>query len=661
MNLLLIALGVCILGAIASIVVSGAIGRTLGFALLGIAGIFALGSAAVGLSTAPQRIAFGRFEAHAILRLDPTAGFFIGVLGAVAILVAIYALGPRSRDERRTGRTASASACAILFASFLACSADDVLLFIFAWELLALAFYWAIAYSGTDESAPQSAYFTIVVTHVAGACIVAALLFLAHAAGGFEVGAVVVAGHTLGAPAAGLVLVLLLVGFGAKFGMLPMQAWLPYGYSSAPSVVAALMAGGALNAGFYGVTRFIVGFPNPPAWFAIAVICIGAVTAFFGIAWACAQRDVRRLAAFSSVENGGIILTALGVAIAGGILHNPMLVGFGIATAFVLIAAHAVAKTTLFLATASIADACTTTSFERLGGLSRAMPVVTVAMLIAGMSLAALPPLAGFVGEWLVLEALMQAFRTGNVAFEVAFALSGATIGVAAGVAVVAFTKLIGIGMLGAARSPEATRAAHAPKSSWRSASLSLGSLAIVGVGVLAVPLLHAIGPSIDGIAGARASEAMIGTFPLIQPTFAGFSSIAPSNLGVMLVGFTAFFWLVARCFRRTPGRSTPAWTSGEPYRAWTQYTGTGYANPTRVILDAGMRTTRDVETEEGSYSSDIRPFFDLPFYRAFAAPFLKLAGLVRGTQSGVIAAYLSYILVFTIVLLALFPSIRHW
>jgi len=661
MTYLLAALGLAALGTLLSVVAPAALGRASGFALLGVAGVASVLSALGGLASTAQRVAFGSPDAHLALRVDSTAGFFLGVLGIVAVLVAIYGLGPRSSDERRTGRTASASACAILFASMLACSADDVLLFIFAWELLALTFYWAIAYSGTDPDSPRSAYVTITVTHVAGACIVAALLLLAHASRSYNVDAVVEAGTHLPAVGSGIILVLLLIGFGAKFGMLPMQAWLPYGYRAAPSVVAALMAGGALNVGFYGVTRFVVGFPNPPVWFGIVAIALGAVTAFFGIAWASAQGDMRRLAAFSSVENGGIILTAFGVAVVGGALHNRMLIGFAIAATFVQIAAHAVAKTTLFLAIGSIADACSTTMFDSLGGLSRRMPVVSVVILICGMSLAALPPLAGFVGEWLVLESLMQAFRTGNIACEVAFALAGAIIGVSAGIAVVTFTKLIGIGVLGAARSGQAL-ANLAAKSPWRSAGLGLGAIAIVAVGVLAVFLLRLIGPSIDGIAGAQATHAMIGTFPLVQPTFNGFSSISPSGLGIVLLGFTLLFWIIARCFARQSGRGVAVWTSGEPYGPWTQYTGTGYANPTRVILDAAMRTVRDTESEASrGYASEIRPFFDLPFYRALTAPFLAIARVVRSTQSGVIAHYLSYILAFTIILLLLFPSIRHW
>jgi formate hydrogenlyase subunit 3/multisubunit Na+/H+ antiporter MnhD subunit len=661
MTPLLVALGLNVLGTIASVFSPGRIGRACGFALLGLAGVSSIVAATQGLGGTAQRLRVGAADMHVALRLDATAGFYVAVLGVVAVLVAVFAVGRRTADERRTGRTAAASACAILFASLLACAADDVLLFVFAWELLALAFYWAIAYAGTDKDAARSAYVTIAVTHIAGACIVAALLFLARAAGGFGVDAVVAAGSSLTPATAGVVLVLFLIGFGAKFGMMPLQGWLPYGYRSAPAVVAALMAGGSLNVGFYGVTRFVVPFPNAPLWFAILTIAIGALTAFFGIAWAAAQRDIRCLAAFSSIENGGIILAAFGVAIAGGVLHDALLIGFAVGAAFIQIAAHAVAKATLFLSSSSVGDACGTLMLDKLGGLSRSMPVTTTAVLLCGMSLAALPPLAGFVGEWLVLESLMQAFRTGNIVCEVAFSLAGALIGIAAGIAIVTFTKLIGIGMLGAPRSKAAAEANLQHHSLWRGTALALGCIAIVSVGIFAAGLLRCVAPAVDALAHAPAAEMMIGTFPLVAPPFAGFSSISPGGLGAALLGFTFVFWFISRLFARPRGRRAAVWTSGEAYRSWTQYTGTGYANPTRVILDAGVRTVREIDSDKHWYISRARPFFDISFYRAIAAPFLRVADVVRATQSGAIAAYLSYILVFTIIMLVLFPSIHNW
>ncbi len=667
LQLVLSALGAALLGCALSIAVPGRYGRTLGFLSLLAAGALGCAAAVAGLRAPVPEVA-GYPAIHVLLRIDPISAFFVGIIAATALLAGIYGLGSRGADERRTGRTAASAACAIALASLLVCVADDVLLFLFAWELIALGFYWAIVYAGTHEEAERSGYVTLVVTHVAGACLIAALLILAHRGGGYSLESALAGAATLSAPARGVIFVLLLIGFGAKFGMLPMQVWLPYGYSAAPASVAALMAGGALNAGFYGLARFVIGLPGGvPIWWAIVALALGALGAFFGIAWAMAQRDMRRLAAYSSVENGGIILAAFGVALAGRAIHLDLLVGLGLAAAFMQIAAHALAKTTLFLGCSTIADRCGTLSFESLGGLAKSMPVTTAATLVAALSLAALPPMAGFAGEWLILESLMQAFRTGSVALELSFALCGATIGVAAGIAVVAFVKLVGIGLLGSARSPQARAATETP-SAWKRLALVLGALAVLSAGIFARSLLTLAAPAIDGLSHANAVAGIAGTAPLLQPAFPGFSSASPPALALTIGGFALLFWLLARAIPRPRARSAEVWTSGESYRPWTQYTGTGFANPSRVILDAGMRTTREIAVEgpphgerSTRYSSAIRPFFDLRFYRRVASGFLRVADIVRKTQSGAIAAYLSYILVFTILLLLLFPSIRKW
>lgn len=666
MEFALAALACCVAGVLAGIAVPAAFGRTLGFLALGVAGSLA-GAAAVEQLHAGTVFFAGVSSLHTTLRVDATGSFFIGIIGVVAVLVGIYGLGTRNSDERRTGRTASASACAVLLASLLACLANDVLLFLFAWELLALSFFWAIAFAGTDPDAPRAAYLTVMITHAAGACLVGALLVLAHLAGSYAVDAAVAAAKLLAPLQAGIILLLLLVGFGAKFGMLPLQAWLPYGYSAAPSAVAALMAGGALNAGFYGIVRFVLPLANIPVWFAIVAVALGALCAFFGITWATGEADARRLAAYSSVENGGIILAAFGVALGGRAIGSPTLVGLGVAAAFMQIVAHALAKATLFLGCSTLADRCSTTSLNRLGGVAKSMPVTAIATLAAALSLAALPPLAGFAGEWLVLEGLMQAFRTASVSLEVAFALAGALIGVSAGIAVVAFTKVVGSGLLGAARSPEVATATETP-SLCKRAALSLGALAILTAGLFAPQLLAEIGPAVDGIAHASVTHGIVAASPLLQPAFAGFSSASPLGLALVIAGFTLLFWGITRLLSRRAGARSEVWTSGEAYRPWTQYTGTGYVNATRVILDAGMRTAREIAADQAAevsqsvrYRSTIRPFFDLPFYRAIAKALFKIADAVRSTQSGIIAAYLTYILVFTIVLLILFPSIRHW
>jgi formate hydrogenlyase subunit 3/multisubunit Na+/H+ antiporter MnhD subunit len=456
--LLFAAFGAIALGFVVSAVVRGALGRAAGFAGVLAGGACALASGVGVLLRGASVTWAGPPAAHLALRVDPLAGAFVAIVGAVGIVVGIYALGGRTGDERGDGRAAACAACGVLFASLAICAADDVLLFVFAWELLALAFYQAISYAGSDPRGPAAGYLTIVLTHVGAAGLLAAFLLIGH--GSFGLHAALADGGGSSVALRNLAFVLFLCAFGSKIGLLPFPIWLARGYTAAPSVVAALMAGGALNVGFYGLAR--VGFTlggAVPVWWGLVLIVCGALAAFFGIAWAAAQDDMRTLAAYSSVENAGIVVVGLGVALVGRALDLPLLAGIGLAAALVHATAHAFAKCTLFLGCAELASSVGTTTFAALGGLWRRFPASTVTVLAAAASLAALPPTGGFAGEWMTLEALLQAFRTGHVVTTIVFALAGAAIGIAAGIAVVAFVKLVGIGFLGAARSPAAEQA----------------------------------------------------------------------------------------------------------------------------------------------------------------------------------------------------------
>jgi formate hydrogenlyase subunit 3/multisubunit Na+/H+ antiporter MnhD subunit len=666
-ELLIVALGASALGLVAALLTTGVTARALSFAGLGVGALLAFVGAAIEIGSG-RTATFTLAGTHFALLLDGTSSFFVALISFIAGCYALYALAGQASDERHAGRAVAVAANLMWLGAMVLCGSADVWLFLFGWELVAFGFYVSIAYGGSSPQASTAAYYTLVLTHVAGAAVMAALLILVHVGSTFDPTHAAAAAALLGPTARAVLLFLLLAGFGAKIGLVPLHGWMPYGYSAAPSAAAAFMAGGILNVGFYGIVRFVIGFGGPiPVWFAIVVLVLGALGAFFGIAWAQAQKDLRSLAAFSSVENAGLIVIGFGVALVGRAEQLPLLTGLGLAAAYVQIAAHALSKALLFLCASGLRDAARSTSFDLLGGQLKRAPLHALAGGIAALSLAALPPLGGFAGEWLILESCMQAFRTGDRPAEVAMALAGATVGIAAGIAVVAFVKVVGIALLGAPRSVEA---AHASEVHLAGRILPIGLLAaaLVGLGIATPWYLRAIGAAVDGPAGAPAVAAMTATLPLIQPTFPGFSSASGLGLGVTIALAALGFAILVSLVRRPLPRREPAWTSGNPYEPWTQYTGTGFANPTRVILDAAVRTQRVIVgsvRESGAttvqYESAARPYFELPFALAIGRRFVVVAAVVRKTQSGIIATYLSYILAFAIIVLILYPSIRRW
>jgi len=641
------------------------VSRWLGYAALALAALAALIGALHGLS---EGKAPSVGLAHAVVRIDATSAAFVAIISVIAFATSVYALGGKTRDERHHGRAAAAAANLIWIGSTVVCASGDVWFFLFGWEMVALGFYAAIAYAGNDESAGVAAYYTFVLTHVAGAGIVAGLLILANVAHGFGVVDLAAAGAGLEPATRTAVFFLLLAGFGAKIGLLPLQGWFPYGYSAAPTAIAALMAGGAVNVGFYGIIRFLIGFGGAiPLTWGLIVIILGALGAFFGIAWAQAQRDIRQLAAFSSVENAGLIVVGLGIALVGRSVHLPLLLGLGVAAAYVQIGAHALAKSLLFLCASGMRNAVGSLSFESLGGLIHGLPLHASAGLVAAMSLAALPPLGGFAGEWLILESCMQGFRTAIAPAEVTLALAGAAVGLSAGIGVVAFVKFVGVALLGSPRSAAAANARELASPLQAIALIAL-AVSLLGLGLATPWYLRALTPAIDGIANANIVARMTVSVPLVQPTFAGFSSASGLGLGVTIVIAALAFAILVRLIPRPAMKAEQPWTSGAAYAAWTQYTGTGFANPTRAILHPVVRTVRttsgnvfDPRSVASEYDSVSRPFFDLPTAIVIGKAFLRVAAIVRRTQSGIIAAYLSYILAFAIAVLVLYPSIRHW
>jgi hypothetical protein len=246
-------------------------------------------------------------------------------------------------------------------------------------------------------------------------------------------------------------------------------------------------------------------------------------------------------------------------------------------------------------------------------------------------------------------------------------ALAGAVVGLSAGIAVVAFVKFVGVALLGAPRSAEAENAVES-RSPFRTIALVGLELSIIGLGVATPWYLRALAPAIDGVANADIVARMTASLPLVQPTFSGFFSASGLGLGVTIVIAAFAFGILVRLIPRPATKTEQPWTSGGTYAPWTQYTGTGFANPTRVILHAAVRTVRTTSGEvfdphgvASEYDSVSRPFFDLPNAIVIGKAFLRGAAIVRRTQSGIIAAYLSYILAFAIAVLVLYPSIRHW
>ena len=387
---------------------------------------------------------------------DPLSGLFLLIAfgAAVPISLALVSWAPGPRGPRRRG-LAAAYALA-LGAVAVVLTATDVFTLLFAWESVTLAFYLLAGFRRERPRRPASALITLVFGRVSGVCLLAGLLLLASHAHSLALTSLA---HVPPGALRSAAEVLLLLGFVIKVGLVPFQVWLPRGYAAATGPTRAIMAGVAVNVGFYGLWRTLALLGPPPAGVTGVLLVLAGLTAVLGIAQAAVQPGLQRVIAYSSVENSGLILAGFGVALVGAAIHNRGLLAVGLLAATLQIVAHTVAKSLLFTASAQIQAADGTDNLDDLRGTVRRRPWSGTGLAIGSLTLAGLPPTAGFVSEWFLLESLMQQFRVPGLGDRLVLAITGAAVALTAGFAGVTFVRLVGLIVLGN-RSPPA-RLAH--------------------------------------------------------------------------------------------------------------------------------------------------------------------------------------------------------
>lgn len=624
-----------------------------------IAGVAALGSAACAVAGSlalatpgATTLTVGSVQPLGVLQVgeDGLTGYFLLVTGAVSAL--LFAGRPGTLANLR-GKVPIVALAVLMLGLVLVLIARDVFLFLTGWEALAVSFYLVVSAGyHRDDRAGSAAYWTMGMAKLGGAAILAAFVVLAVRAHGIGFQQLGQAAAHVPEPVAGAVLLLAIAGFGIKMAMLPLQSWLPRAYPVGPTGTPAFLAAVGLNAGFYGFVRVVLGFlPAGPAWWGSAVVLLGAITAVLGILYATVQADLKALVAYSSVENAGIIVAAFGAAMIGRAAGLPLLVSLGLVTALLQITVHAAAKAGLFLCADGVERHAETTDMERLGGLARRLPGLATVFLLCAASLVGLPPLGGFVSEWLVLETLMQGFRVGSLVPEVAVALAGTLLALTAAIAGIAFVKAFFATFLGFPRSHRAAVRVG------RSTLLGGAGLALAGVatGVAAPWFVPLLDPALASVGAAPVGPRVSTGALLIAPVFADFSSISPTEIAIVLpaFGLLLVLLLVMTRNRRVPLRRTSVWASGSvPGQARTQYTPTAWSNPTRVVFDAALRTRRVLRRRGPElapvgvrYSSRVPAAVDEWLVLPGARALLRLVGWLQGLQSGSLARYLSYML----------------
>jgi hydrogenase-4 component B len=589
------------------------------------------------------------------LRADGLTGIFLALTGVTGAATALAAI------ELPPGRCLTGLGCTLVLAVAVAITADNAFLFFLAWETLTVSIYLI---ASADRDRPDlllQGYFTAGLTKLGGAALLAAFGLLYGHTHSFSLAVWAHAGLSPGAR--GVLFALFLIAFGTKVGVVPVQGALPAGYSAAPRLGAAWLSV-ALAAGFYGLWRFVFATIGPlPTWCGDATLIVGAVTAITGIAYAITQDDLRHFLGYSTVEQAGIVLLGFGVALVGQTVHNQDLAAAGLLAATLQVCAANLAKTLALIGIDRIEQRTGQRTIDPLGGLSRKLPISAAGVGVACMTLAAIPPLGGFVSEWFTFEALLQGFRMPTLLSQLLCALAAAALAFTAGLGLLAFAKYYGFIFLGRARGA-LPRVAEALRSSLSVAALGV---IILFLGTVAPWEIHAIGSGLAPLLGFNAASAVISHPLVLGPVFASFSVLAPTWLMIVLPAYATIAILLARAGRGRPARRAPVWVTGSGAGlAAVQYRPSAYSNPMRVILRGPLGYRTELISPAGEHP-DQHPVLqrtvvlaiDRYIYRPLAELALAAAARVRRLQSGRLSSYLLYMLVALILALALIPILR--
>jgi len=598
------------------------------------------------------------------VRLNALSAYFNLALGLLAAAVSVYSFGYLRPMEGRRNTGALAFFYNVMLLSLtLVFTAANAFFFLVAWEVMALTAFCLVIFEHEKAETRRAGMVFLIMSHAGTGLLLLAFLILARTAGSLDFSSFHGLASKLPVAEQSAVFLLFFAGFGVKAGIIPIHVWLPAAHPAAPSNISALMSGIVIKTGIYGMALvFFDFFGAPPVWAGMLVLAIGVVSALLGVLYALMEHDLKRLLAYHSIENIGIILIGFGAALLFRAYGHTTLAALALIAGLYHTLNHATFKCLLFLGAGSVLEATGTRNMEEMGGLIRPMPVTALCFLTGAVAISGLPPLNGFVSEWLTYQALLAGFgSTGGVA-RVVFPIAGALLALTAALAAACFVKAFGISFLALPRSEHAAQA-HESAFSMR-LGMGILALACVALGLGATWILPVFDPITAETLGVRISlQLTTGNYFALAAGTARAGTVSTVGMAAMLVlllALPALFWLVwGRGGRRTTG---PVWDCGLPgLTAANEYTATGFSKPIRMIFSALYRPRREIQAEyEVSpyyptaihFESEIEPAFEKHFYDPFQEGLVRLARRMRTVQAGSVHAYLAYIFVALIALL---------
>jgi hydrogenase-4 component B len=626
-----------------------------------------ISSAAAIFSESPTVIGlpFGNPMFTWAVRLDPLSAYFNGTLAVLAGAVSLYSFGYLREMEGRRNLGAFGFFFNLLLLSLaLVFTASNAFFFLVAWEVMALSSFFLISFEHEKEKTRNAGMLFLIMSHAGTGLMLIAFLLLASASGSLEFSSFHLVASSMTPLRQGAVFLLFLFGFGVKAGLVPLHIWLPEAHPVAPSNVSALMSGIVIKTGIYGMARVFFDFYGaPPIWMGTVVLALGVASALLGVLYALMAHDLKRLLAWHSIENIGIILMGFGAALMFRSLGQVNLAALALIAALYHTLNHAIFKGLLFLGAGSVVQATHTRNMEKMGGLIRRMPTTALCFLVGAVAISGLPPLNGFVSEWLTYQALLAGFGTTQSLTRLMFPIAGSLLALTAALAAACFVKAFAIPFLALPRSKEAADA-HESSLPMRAGMAALAVLC-VALGVGATWFVRVFDPITQQTLGIRESSALVMARGLaLSPGTAHGGTISTVGITLLFLFAAAAFAIPLAMRWRRRSVTGPVWDCGLPgLTADNEYTATAFSKPLRMIFSALYRPHREIQAEFDvsphypsaiRFVSEIELTFEKRLYGPLREQIMAAAKRMKGIQAGSINVYLAYIFI-TLILLLLF------
>jgi hydrogenase-4 component B len=564
--------------------------------------------------------------------IDRLSAFFIIIISIVSIPVAIYSVQYVEHIAHNSKRNLVVLFMSIFILSMvLVVASSSMFSFLFFWEIMALSSFLLVMIEYEKKETGKAGIFYFVMTHLSTIFLLFAFLFIYTITGTFDM-------HQIKADPIilSVAFIFLFLGFGVKAGVVPFHKWLPYAHPASPSNISALMSGVMLKVAIYGLIRFVLLMPMQ-MWWGILILAAGTTSAILGVIYALKEHDIKKLLAYHSIENIGIILIGFGLYIIFTVSELPAIAMLALVGALFHTLNHAIFKSLLFLTTGSVVNATGTRNIEELGGLIKRMPSTALLFLIGAISISALPPFNGFVSELMIFQVFLQSSSLGNAFLELIVILSLSIFALTSALAAACFVKAFGITFLAMPRSEGAKNAHEPPK------------LMLVGPAILSTLCI------VLGVFSSQIFEILGFSFPLPNMLF----------IGSILALFYVLAWASLRVRAASMERITETWGCGIPSQNQKmEYTASGFSEPIVTILKSIFRTQKESERsyfdnqkvifKHGKAELHLMKFFEEYLYSPIANFVEKLALKVSDLQRGDIDLHVGYAFVTIVVFLLL-------